>query len=157
MLLKNLNKKSTTGYKKQTFLSFFYKQSLLAVTLPIYFRSGHAPIRFPNIQQSPAHYHTASFWRQSRNIKPLSGFSKLFLSYAPLLSRFIWELLAQFVTMREIVHIQAGQCGNQIGAKVRTVFQSTKWVIYILNLREKNTVQRSQNATIKPRWRTPVL
>jgi len=22
--------------------------------------------------------------------------------------------------MREIVHIQAGQCGNQIGAKVRT-------------------------------------
>lgn len=22
-------------------------------------------------------------------------------------------------TMREIVHIQAGQCGNQIGAKVR--------------------------------------
>ena len=24
--------------------------------------------------------------------------------------------------MREIVHIQAGQCGNQIGAKVRTRF-----------------------------------
>ena len=24
--------------------------------------------------------------------------------------------------MREIVHIQAGQCGNQIGAKVRIVF-----------------------------------
>lgn len=23
--------------------------------------------------------------------------------------------------MREIVHIQAGQCGNQIGAKVRTI------------------------------------
>lgn len=26
--------------------------------------------------------------------------------------------------MREIVHIQAGQCGNQIGAKVRTAFAS---------------------------------
>jgi len=24
--------------------------------------------------------------------------------------------------MREIVHLQAGQCGNQIGAKVRTSF-----------------------------------
>ena len=24
--------------------------------------------------------------------------------------------------MREIVHIQAGQCGNQIGAKVRNIF-----------------------------------
>lgn len=24
--------------------------------------------------------------------------------------------------MREIVHIQAGQCGNQIGAKVNTMF-----------------------------------
>lgn len=26
---------------------------------------------------------------------------------------------ATHFTMREIVHIQAGQCGNQIGAKVR--------------------------------------
>jgi len=24
--------------------------------------------------------------------------------------------------MREIVHLQAGQCGNQIGAKVNTIF-----------------------------------
>ena len=24
--------------------------------------------------------------------------------------------------MREIVHLQAGQCGNQIGAKVREIF-----------------------------------
>lgn len=29
--------------------------------------------------------------------------------------------------MREIVHIQAGQCGNQIGAKVITLF-----IIYLL-------------------------
>lgn len=30
--------------------------------------------------------------------------------------------------MREIVHLQAGQCGNQIGAKVRTIFGfMTSW------------------------------
>jgi len=73
--------KIKTAYNNPTFLSFSI-QSLLAVKLPTYFRSGHAPIRFLNIQQSLAHYHAASFWRQSRNIKPLSGFSKLFLSYA---------------------------------------------------------------------------
>lgn len=27
-------------------------------------------------------------------------------------------------TMREIVHIQAGQCGNQIGTKVRAEFHA---------------------------------
>jgi len=31
--------------------------------------------------------------------------------------------------MREIVHIQAGQCGNQIGAKVRT---NGNHVLYLL-------------------------
>ena len=37
--------------------------------------------------------------------------------------------------MREIVHIQAGQCGNQIGAKVRpsTVFEE-RVVILVVNL-----------------------
>lgn len=29
--------------------------------------------------------------------------------------------------MREIVHIQAGQCGNQIGAKVNTMFFYTSY------------------------------
>ena len=33
--------------------------------------------------------------------------------------------------MREIVHIQAGQCGNQIGAKV---FSNLKDLIKILNV-----------------------
>lgn len=39
--------------------------------------------------------------------------------------------------MREIVHIQAGQCGNQIGAKVRTSFSSNVllfWIVTILVL-----------------------
>lgn len=31
------------------------------------------------------------------------------------------DLLVPFI-MREIVHLQAGQCGNQIGAKVRKLF-----------------------------------
>jgi len=32
--------------------------------------------------------------------------------------------------MREIVHLQAGQCGNQIGAKVRTERIYVLFVIY---------------------------
>ena len=32
--------------------------------------------------------------------------------------------------MREIVHIQAGQCGNQIGSKVRLNFYLKKWVLF---------------------------
>ena len=38
--------------------------------------------------------------------------------------------------MREIVHVQAGQCGNQIGAKfweiIRFVITSQSWIFYIL-------------------------
>lgn len=30
--------------------------------------------------------------------------------------------------MREIVHLQAGQCGNQIGAKVRAEGKGAEWV-----------------------------
>ena len=33
--------------------------------------------------------------------------------------------------MREIVHLQAGQCGNQIGAKVSNTFVFKKKYIYI--------------------------
>jgi len=32
--------------------------------------------------------------------------------------------------MREIVHIQAGQCGNQIGAKVRVKVNQSHIVIF---------------------------
>ena len=32
----------------------------------------------------------------------------------------------QFFTMREIVHLQAGQCGNQIGAKVSQILGDGK-------------------------------
>jgi hypothetical protein len=32
--------------------------------------------------------------------------------------------------MREIVHLQAGQCGNQIGAKVGTEFSNQSWKIF---------------------------
>lgn len=35
-----------------------------------------------------------------------------------------------FDNMREIVHLQAGQCGNQIGAKVEKKFQFAKCVNY---------------------------
>lgn len=35
------------------------------------------------------------------------------------------ELFSNF-TMREIVHLQAGQCGNQIGAKVRHILGDGK-------------------------------
>lgn len=34
------------------------------------------------------------------------------------------------VKMREIVHLQAGQCGNQIGAKVRKWFKFEKQTLY---------------------------
>ncbi len=30
--------------------------------------------------------------------------------------------------MREIVHLQAGQCGNQIGVKVILLFQIKRWI-----------------------------
>ena len=32
-------------------------------------------------------------------------------------------------TMREIVHLQAGQCGNQIGAKVRMFYSRRLWFL----------------------------
>ena len=38
--------------------------------------------------------------------------------------------------MREIVHIQAGQCGNQIGAKVR-IF-NLFWLYLFLREKKKN-------------------
>jgi len=38
--------------------------------------------------------------------------------------------------MREIVHIQAGQCGNQIGAKV-SFYLSIKNINYVLNIYSK--------------------
>ena len=45
---------------------------------------------------------------------PLSGRSKHSLLAEPPRHTPTW---ASFATMREIVHLQAGQCGNQIGAK----------------------------------------
>jgi hypothetical protein len=33
--------------------------------------------------------------------------------------------------MREIVHIQAGQCGNQIGAKVGTIFFNSLSLLFL--------------------------
>ena len=35
--------------------------------------------------------------------------------------------------MREIVHVQAGQCGNQIGAKVRSKLE-TEYVYAVCNI-----------------------
>jgi len=36
------------------------------------------------------------------------------------------------VTMREIVHVQVGQCGNQIGSKVRNIAVCV--IIYLISL-----------------------
>ena len=43
------------------------------------------------------------------------------------LSQFAAEAEHQKGEMREIVHLQAGQCGNQIGAKVGTIFIKLKF------------------------------
>lgn len=53
--------------------------------------------------------------------------------------------------MREIVHIQAGQCGNQIGAKVRCFFCSKllysfqSFFCEKLKLPQKQRKRRGQN------------
>ena len=48
--------------------------------------------------------------------------------------------LAQLINMREIVHIQAGQCGNQIGAKfweVGSIASSKRtWISTSQNIRK---------------------
>lgn len=47
--------------------------------------------------------------------------------------------------MREIVHIQAGQCGNQIGAKVRIIPTSCNMQKYKFDLkfREKKAKEET--------------
>lgn len=47
--------------------------------------------------------------------------------------------------MREIVHIQAGQCGNQIGAKVSYFFnKNLKYVRILLNWQFGQSDQRAR-------------
>lgn len=53
--------------------------------------------------------------------------------------------------MREIVHIQAGQCGNQIGAKVSEIYWKSgmkvtheKWTIWPENRDEKNFAESEE-------------
>lgn len=50
------------------------------------------------------------------------------------LLRLFWLLIGNLPTnkMREIVHLQAGQCGNQIGAKVRRTI-ADRFTINIIN------------------------
>ena len=47
--------------------------------------------------------------------------------------------------MREIVHLQAGQCGNQIGAKVG-VLKNVFSFIFVLNLQRKKMWRRELDA-----------
>ena len=47
------------------------------------------------------------------------------------------DLLTPLI-MREIVHLQAGQCGNQIGAKVRKLFFFLKLLLFLSNLKCKS-------------------
>lgn len=62
-----------------------------------------------------------SFWKTSKVINPLSGTYAEVCGRLLVLSKccFCSSFTSFASTMREIVHIQAGQCGNQIGAKVR--------------------------------------
>ena len=47
----------------------------------------------------------------------LDFFTKSDQGDPPLIRRWPFEISKKFINMREIVHIQGGQCGNQIGAK----------------------------------------
>lgn len=138
------------------FSRFFYTQSLLALpVLPVLApipvtTTCLAPIRFLSIQQRPAHNYSSLVLETVQEYKAFVRLFQIITEPRRYFLRFIWELLAQFLTMREIVHIQAGQCGNQIGAKVRTAFQSIKRVIYFLNQWLKYSTG-SQNA-IKSRY-----
>lgn len=58
---------------------------------------------------------------------------RLPLKYSrPIFQIFSGKPIFQFVEisiMREIVHVQAGQCGNQIGAKVRSIRFNTEIIL----------------------------
>ena len=47
--------------------------------------------------------------------------------------------------MREIVHIQVGQCGNQIGAKVKQIFHAILSVYQLYLVEEAKKSQRLIN------------
>lgn len=54
--------------------------------------------------------------------------------------------------MREIVHLQAGQCGNQIGAKVSV---SAYFILYFMLLNELGHVGNSMNGRRPDRFLNP--
>lgn len=51
--------------------------------------------------------------------------------------------------MREIVHIQAGQCGNQIGAKVRAI----ALLVFVACLNFDSSRNPSQTYVLKFGWK----
>ena len=62
-------------------------------------------------------------WRLVRCLRAREDFLLFFLIFSPsptkvtLIRRWPFEISKKLINMREIVHIQGGQCGNQIGAK----------------------------------------
>ena len=74
-----------------------------------------------------------SIWRQLAYINEASGRTDLIQAKRKKKLRSRLNSLHATFNMREIVHIQAGQCGNQIGAKVS---QSTVylWVNDVLEV-----------------------
>ena len=68
------------------------------------------------------HSHFAETWARLENHADSSGSETLcLLEWEPIRARGI-----AVVAMRELVHIQGGQCGNQIGAK----FWEARWWIF---------------------------
>ena len=50
--------------------------------------------------------------------------------------------------MREIVHIQAGQCGNQIGAKVKLIDYNKKVIFRVENCLQNGVIVSCFSQTV---------
>jgi len=59
------------------------------------------------------------------------------------------QLFRKKIKMREIVHLQAGQCGNQIGAKVGRHDSSKEMSFYALYIKKKNLLEDVQIIYLK--------
>lgn len=68
-----------------------------------------------------------NWYKRGDGIIPLSSPTRIAAEGSEQLQ---WEVNS--ATMREIVHIQAGQCGNQIGAKVNYLLQNVRDYILII-------------------------
>ena len=58
---------------------------------------------------------------------------------ADIFLNYIIPVLIPIFNMREIVHLQAGQCGNQIGCKVRKYVRNFILIVIVLSLKAGDT------------------